>query len=74
MEKIRKGIYQHFKGNRYLVLGEVTNSETRETLVLYIPLYGNFQMLVRPKAMFLDDVDKPELNYKGLRFRYVGES
>ena len=73
MEKIRKGVYRHFKGNQYLVLGEATHSETREVLVLYIPLYGKFQILVRPKEMFFDEVDRPELNYKGPRFRYIGE-
>ena len=74
MERIKKGIYQHFKGNGYLVLGEVTHSETREILVLYIPLYGKFQMFVRPKAMFLEEVNEPGLNYTGPRFRYIGES
>lgn len=63
-EKIKKGVYWHFKGKDYLVL---------EVMILYIPFYGKFQMLVRPKAMFLEEVNRPECNYKGPRFLYVGE-
>ncbi len=76
-EKIKKGVYEHFQGRQYLVLGEVTHSETREVLVLYIPLYGKFKMFVRPKTMFFDEVDreldKPKEHYRGPRFRYAGE-
>lgn len=72
--KIKKGIYRHFKGRDYLVLGEALHSETQEILVIYVPLYGEFRLVVRPKAMFLEGVDKPEYNYKGSRFRYISES
>lgn len=71
--KIEKGVYRHFKGKDYLVLGEVSHSESQETLVLYAPLYGRFRLIVRPKAMFLEEVDKPEYNYKGPRFQYIDE-
>lgn len=36
---IRPGIYQHYKGRFYYVIGEVTEHETRNRMVLYIPLY-----------------------------------
>ena len=73
MPEIRKGIYQHYKGKQYLVLGEVTHSETIEPMVLYIPLYGEFRMFARPKDMFLEEIDKPEHHYKGPRFRFVAQ-
>lgn len=47
------GIYRHYKGEYYLVLGLVQHTERDELLVLYVPLTGNEQraglrMRVRP--------------------------
>jgi len=72
-EGVIKGIYQHFKGKYYLVLGIAYHSESIEPMVLYVPLYGDLRLIVRPKAMFFEEVDKPEYNYKGPRFQYVGK-
>jgi hypothetical protein len=66
--QIVPGLYRHFKGGLYLVLGEFIHTETGEELVAYKALYGNFQSSARPKAMFLDEVDRPDFNYKGPRF------
>lgn len=52
-----KGVYRHYKGNRYEVLGLVRHSETLETLVLYKALYGNLGLWVRPFAMFTEKVE-----------------
>ena len=74
--KIKKGVYRNFKGKNYLVLREVpdaTNGST-EPMILYIQLYGNYQEMVRKKSEFLEEVDRPDFNYKGPRFQYVGES
>lgn len=71
MSEIKKGRYRHYKGKDYLVLGEVTHSETMEHMILYIPLYGEFRMFARPKDMFLEEVDMPEYHYKGPRFRFI---
>ena len=49
---IEIGIYRHYKGKEYEVLGEVRHSETLETLVLYKQLYGTGSLWVRPIAMF----------------------
>lgn len=72
---LRCGVYEHYKGKRYLVLGEARHTETGELLAVYVPLYelpGNegVQMSVRPLEMFLGDVEvgsevKP-------RFRFTG--
>ena len=55
---IETGIYRHFKGNNYQVLGIVRHSETDERLVLYRPLYGEAtdELWVRPLQMFLESV------------------
>ena len=37
--KIQPGIYQHYKGPKYEVLGTAIHTETREVLVIYKALY-----------------------------------
>ncbi len=51
------GVYQHFKGDYYLVEDVVIDSETKGELVLYRALYGNCTRYVRPLEMFLSEVD-----------------
>lgn len=54
------GIYQHYKGKRYEVIGVARHSETLEEMVVYRALYtsefGPNALWVRPKAMFLGSV------------------
>ncbi|MBI3115131.1 MAG: DUF1653 domain-containing protein [Candidatus Kerfeldbacteria bacterium] len=57
MNHAQRGIYRHYKGNDYLVLGEAMHSETEEMLVVYRALSGDYGLFVRPKAMFLEDVE-----------------
>ena len=58
--KIQKGIYRHYKGNFYEVLGTVHHSETLEVLALYRALYkaryGRNSLWIRPLKMFLEKV------------------
>lgn len=60
MDKIQKGQYEHYKGNRYEVVGEAIHTETQEPMVLYKALYkGNFPegtIWARPMAMFKESV------------------
>jgi hypothetical protein len=51
-----KGIYQHYKGQMYQVLHVATHSETRESLVVYQCLYGDYSIWVRPLSMFTEMV------------------
>ena len=50
------GLYRHYKGGRYRVLGLVRHSETLEVMVLYQALYGTQGLWVRPRAMFMETV------------------
>lgn len=53
---MKLGIYQHFRGNYYQVLGVSRHSETLEELVVYQALYGDFGLWVRPINMFTEEV------------------
>jgi hypothetical protein len=53
---IERGIYKHFKGGLYMVFGTAVHSETEELLVVYMPLYGSYQLMVRPLKMFTEEV------------------
>jgi hypothetical protein len=67
-----KGIYQHYKGQMYQVLHVATHSETRESLVVYQCLYGDYSIWVRPLSMFTEMVtldDDREIE----RFKLVNE-
>ena len=56
MSDLEVGLYRHYKGNLYMVLGVARHSETNERLVVYRPEYGERQWWVRPLAMFLETV------------------
>ena len=70
--EITPGVYRHFKGNYYRVLGVARHSETMEPLVVYQALYGERGLWVRPLTMFTEAV----INRDGIklpRFAYVGQ-
>lgn len=56
---VPSGVYRHYKGKKYLVLGVAKHSETLEELVVYITLYENESgpLWVRPLKMFLETVE-----------------
>lgn len=75
IEDLKGKVVKHFKGKLYLVVDIVKHSETMEELVLYKALYGEFGLFVRPKEMFLSEVDKikyPNCNQK-YRFQLINE-
>lgn len=71
LDQVRRGIYLHFKGNKYLVTDVAVHSETGEELVIYRPLYGDYQLMARPKAMFFEEVERD--GYSGPRFKLLTE-
>ncbi|HVA82822.1 MAG TPA: DUF1653 domain-containing protein [Candidatus Aquilonibacter sp.] len=59
--RIKKGLYQHFKGKRYRVLGIAHHSESLDELVIYQALYtskefGKNALWARPAKMFVEKV------------------
>ena len=58
MEVIKNRVYKHFKGDYYLVVDVAINSETGEEMIVYRQLYGDGLLYVRPKNMFVSEVDK----------------
>jgi len=66
------GIYKHYKGKLYRVLGVAKHSETLAEMVVYEALYENetSKLWVRPRKMFEETVD---LEGKAVpRFKYLG--
>ena len=49
-----KGLYRHYKGGQYRVLGTVRHSEDLQPMTLYQALYGEQGLWVRPAAMFTE--------------------
>ena len=63
--------YQHFKGTLYEIVLISKDSETQEELVTYRQADNPEKIWTRSKAMFLEEVDKPEYNYRGPRFKFI---
>ena len=73
--EVKNGIYQHFKGHKYRVIGVARHSETLEEFVTYKHIDGKRKdeshYWVRPIRMFLEDVEVDGV--KVPRFKYLGE-
>ena len=71
---IKPGVYEHYKGRCYEVVGLARHSETLEPLVVYKALYetefGLDYLWVRPLIMFTEEVEIE--GRKVPRFRYLG--
>ena len=68
---IQTGLYRHFKGNLYEVIGTALHSETREPMVVYRALYGEYGLWVRPAAMWSEMIERGGQTVR--RFTYIGE-
>ncbi len=56
LEQPQPGLYRHYKGQNYEVVGCARHSETGEWLVVYRPCYGDQALWVRPLEMFVEAV------------------
>lgn len=65
--------YLHFKNRLYQIRTLAIDAETKETLVIYQALYGDFEVFSRPLRVFLSKVEKekfPEATQEE-RYRYL---
>lgn len=70
MDEIKPGLYRHFKGKEYRVLFLAQHSETREQMVVYQALYGEYGIWVRPASMWNEWVERGGVRAE--RFTYLG--
>lgn len=75
---IEAGVWRHYKGGYYQVLGVAAHSETGELMVVYVSLSGAHlpgpRMRVRPLSEWHQEVDSNGnlTSFGTLRFQYVG--
>jgi len=66
------GVYRHYKGNEYEVIGFSKHSETLEDMVIYKALYSGGGTWVRPLSMWDNLIETDGKTVK--RFEYIGSS
>ena len=55
----------------YHIEGFATHSETREKMVVYRAMYGDFGLYVRPFAMFMSEVDHEKYPQSKSQYRFT---
>ena len=74
MDKVKIGkIYRHFKGNYYFVENIGLDSETKERMVIYKPIYErqDSKIWIRREEMFLEEIDQTRKdNITGQKYRF----
>ena len=64
MEVQIHGVYNHFKGNLYIVEDIALNSQNLEKMVVYRALYGNKQLWVRSYKDFIAMVEGKDQKHR----------
>ena len=74
MEEVKIGrVYRHFKGIYYFVENIAYDSETKERMVVYKPLYereDGRSIWIRPEKMFLEEIPERPDNITGQKHRF----
>lgn len=66
---LKKGMYEHYSGKRYQVLGVGRDSETLKEVVVYQAQEGG-DIWVRPLEMFCETVEIDGVNKPRFRFLF----
>lgn len=74
MKQVNIGkIYRHFKGNYYFIQDVALDSETKERIVIYRPIYdrNDSRIWVRREEMFLEEIEQTRKdNITGQKYRF----
>jgi len=75
LQEFKPGVYEHYKGGRYIAMNLVTHHETKEKFVVYVSLtHGTLRLRewnTPGKDSWCDVVNVP--HQQGvLRFKYIG--
>jgi len=74
MNEVKIGkVYRHFKGNYYFVENVALDSENKERMVIYKPIYDrqDSKIWVRRESMFLEEIDLTRKdNITGQKYRF----
>ncbi|NNM43582.1 MAG: DUF1653 domain-containing protein [Chlamydiae bacterium] len=70
-KSIKKGIYEHYKGNTYKVIAVGRHSENLEEMVIYQDCSDESKWWIRPVSLFLETISIEDKEIP--RFRFLRE-
>ncbi len=68
---VEGGVYRHYKGNVYKVMGIARHTEMGGDLVVYRDVVNDEKLWARPLGMFLDRVREKDTGSWVGRFEYL---